>query len=333
MTAADGSQRVLDQIASYPLKESVAFWHLGDHYGRDRDVKDRDQELDRVRQAIGSIRGMDDKLSRLTTATIDGELEKYARAPLGLDLIGIQPRFWSSYEDFLESYEYLLQRRLLTVRSNLGIPFWAWIPASTPAEVLRNIWGDDPPPSWGTPPVQPEQFRLMTYLALAAGYRGLVYSGRRGFDAFRRAGRALWIEMCFLNLEIDLCEADPRRDRSGDDPSITTFSIRSRCRSPVMRFSTRRSGPSRSRELSPRGRAVAAAVPLLDRKGRPARRRLWRGSPVSAGSARRRQDNGHPGAARGGPSVRDQPAEVRVLPRSAWPSALGSRSRNSIRRA
>ena len=77
------------------------------------------------------------------TATVEGELPLFARAPSGLDLIGIQPRMWASAQNFLETYEYLTQRKLLTVRSNLGGLFWAWIPATTPPDVVRNIWGDN----------------------------------------------------------------------------------------------------------------------------------------------------------------------------------------------
>ncbi len=98
----------------------------------------------------------------------------------------------------------LASRKRLTVRSNVGALFWAWIPATSTPEVMRNIWGEDPPPAWGKPPVQPEQLRLMTYLALAAGYRGIAYLGDA--DLTRPAGEALLIEMHFLNLEIDLCE-------------------------------------------------------------------------------------------------------------------------------
>ena len=46
----------------------------------------------------------------------------------------------------------------------------------------------------------------MTYLALSAGYRGLGFQGDADLTRARRPGRALWIEMSFLNLEIDLCE-------------------------------------------------------------------------------------------------------------------------------
>src|SRR4029077_12095388 len=52
--------------------------------------------------------------------------------------------------------------------------------------------------------VLPEQLRLMTYVALAAGYRGLTFPGDAGLT--RSGGRGLLIEMTFLNAEIDLCE-------------------------------------------------------------------------------------------------------------------------------
>ncbi len=302
VTAADGSQRVRDQIASYPLKESVAFWYLGEQYGRERDIKDREQELARVREAIGAIRGMDENLSHLATATIDGELAQYARAPLGFDLIGIRPRLWSSARNFLESYEYLLQRRLLTVRSNLGSLFWAWIPASAPPEVVRNIWGDDTPPSWGVPPVQPEQLRLMTYLALAAGYRGLAYVGDA--DLTRPAGEVALIELSFLNLETDLCEAI----LAENDRAIPSYFLYDPDPLPVpsnaIQLQVKK--PPRKKEFTPRGDLRAAAVPLRDREARPAAGgRLCCRGPVSARSALRRHRHAHAGLARGCASVPD----------------------------
>ncbi len=201
----------------------------------------------------------------MTIGNVLGEIPLYSRAPTGLDILGIEPQFWGTTQDFLESYRYMTQRRLLTVRSNLGIPFWAWIPASTPPEVMRNIWGDDPPPSWGTPPVQPSQLRLMTYLALAAGFRGLVYKGDADLTRPGGAGRALCIEMCFLNLEIDLCEQilaqneEKIRDYDVFDPEPLPVP------SNAIQQPSRR--PKPVKELSPRFGMLAAAVPLLAHKG------------------------------------------------------------------
>ena len=199
----DGPDRLLNQIANYPQRPSVAFWHVGDRLGRHRDLKTRQVELERVRASLAAVRELDD-VSHLLTANVEGDLPLYTRTPTGLDMVGIQPRFWACSQSFPETFEYLLQRKRLTVRSNVRGLFWAWIPASPPPEVVRNIWGEDTPTAWGTPPVQPEQLRLMTYLALAAGFRAIAYVGDA--DLTRPAGEALLIEMHFLNLEIDLCE-------------------------------------------------------------------------------------------------------------------------------
>ena len=62
----------------------------------------------------------------------------------------------------------------------------------------------------------------MTYMALSAGYRGLGFLGDA--DLTRPAGRALLIEMAFLNEEIDLLESvlarssDPIPDYFAFDP-------------------------------------------------------------------------------------------------------------------
>jgi len=265
-TASDGPQRLLDQMNSHPLRHAVAFWHLGERLGRQRDIKARELEVAKIREGLAAIRARDDDDSHLTIANVDGELPLFARAPSGLDMIGIQPRLWSSAQEFLESYDYLNQRRLLTVRSNLGGLFWAWIPASTPPEVMRNIWGDDPPPSWGTPPVQPAQLRLMTYLALSAGYRGLTYMGDASLTRPDGDGRALWIEMSLLNLEIDLCE----QILAENDAKIRDYGVYDPEPLPIPSNAIQIPAgrrPAVIKELSPRPGMRAAAVPLTDRKG------------------------------------------------------------------
>ncbi|HKI16563.1 MAG TPA: hypothetical protein VKA15_01725, partial [Isosphaeraceae bacterium] len=202
----EGSQHLLDEIAAFPQRPAVAFWYLGDRLGNHRETAAREVELARTRSALAALRKLDDTDSRLALASVVGDLRLFSRAPVGLDMIAIKPRLWSSSESLLENYSYLLQRREATVGSNLGALFWAWIPAVAPAGVARNIWGDDTPPdsAWAVPPIQPAQLRLMTYLALSAGYRGLIFQGDASLTG--KAGEALRIEMSFLNLEIDLFE-------------------------------------------------------------------------------------------------------------------------------
>ena len=264
-TASDGPRRLLDEVNAYPLRQAVAFWHIADHLGGKREIKSRREEVTKIREAVAAIRDLQDGGSHLVTATVLGELPLYSRLPSGLDILGIEPRLWGSAQSFLESYQHLNQRKLLTVRSNLGGLFWAWIPATAPPEVVRNIWGEDTPPSWGTPPVQPEQLRLMTYLALSAGCRGLGYKGDAELTRSAGAARALWIEMCFLNLEIDLCE----QILAENDKTISQYSVYDPEPLPVPSNATQLKAGRQpaAKELTPKGDLRAAAVPLAGRKG------------------------------------------------------------------
>ena len=133
-------------MTAYPLRQSVAFWHIGDHLGRQREIKSRARRAGAISRVAGGHPGPGRR--RLAPGDGDrrGRASSLPRAPSGLDMIGIQPRMWARAQSLLETYQYLTQRKLLTVRSNLGGLFWAWIPATTPPEVIRNIWGDDTPP-------------------------------------------------------------------------------------------------------------------------------------------------------------------------------------------
>ena len=204
LDGAGGARKVLDQMAAYPEPQAVVAWHIGDHLGRHREQAARKQELDDVRDILTAMRALEDEDPHRSTATVDGEHRLYARSPSNLDIMGIQPPVWGTSQSLQDGYAYLVQRRNLTVKSNPEALFWAWLPATAPPGVVRNIWGEDTPPDWGIPPVQPEQLRLLTYMALSAGYRGLTFIGDA--DLTRPVGEPLLIEMSFLNAEIDLCE-------------------------------------------------------------------------------------------------------------------------------
>jgi hypothetical protein len=217
--AGADAQEIIKQISAYPYKDQAAFWMLGDGLGRKRELKTRHAELTRTRKLIEQMRQLPAEYSHFTTAKVDGDLHLFARAPGNLDTIGIQPLMWASGQELMESMAFLNQRRLLTALSKLGALYWAWIPVSAPRIVRENIWGDDVPPAWGRPRVQPEQIRLMTYLALACGYRGLGFLGDA--DLTRPAGQANLIELAFLNEEIDLFESILARSA---DP-IPTYNV------------------------------------------------------------------------------------------------------------
>jgi hypothetical protein len=205
-----------EEIAAYPFKDSVAFWDIGEGLGRRRELKTREQELNATRKLVSTMRQLPGGISRITTARVDGDLPFYSRPPSNVEMMGIQPLLWASGQELRESLEFMRQRRRLTTQTNPKGFFWAWLPAAASPIVRANIWGEDAPPAWGVPQVLPEQLRLMTYMALSAGYRGLGY--RADADLTRPAGRALLIEMAFLNEELDLLESVLARS---EDPHPT----------------------------------------------------------------------------------------------------------------
>ena len=198
-----GAQRVLREISEYSLLKSVMMWSIGEHLGRQRSGSERVQEVQRIREVLAALDENED-VPHLTTATVDSEFRLYTRTPSNLDVIGVEMPLWGRMESFLEGLYYLKQRRDISARTNLEALFWAWLPVTTPEAVARNIWGTDEAPPWGTPPVQPEQLRIMTYMALASGCRGITFVGDA--DLTKPAGEPLLLEMGFLNAEIDLFE-------------------------------------------------------------------------------------------------------------------------------
>ncbi len=195
----------VEMAASYPYRDAVAFWNLGERLGSSPDLRIRGDEIERIRAIVAGMRRLPDDFSHLTTGVVDGELPYYARAPKNLDMLGIRPLMWASAQNPLDIYKYLDQRRSLTVKNNAGGLFCAWITATPPPVVQAAIWGQDVPPAWGFLRVQPEQIRLNTYLALSTGYRAIGF--RADADLSRPFGRVLLIEMALLNEEIDLFQA------------------------------------------------------------------------------------------------------------------------------
>jgi hypothetical protein len=203
-SAAEGTPEGLTALEAFPEREAVAFWDLGHDLGAVRDFQARKAELERIRDQIKALRNAPEGLPKLTTGTLAGFHERYASPPYQLDLLGIHLPNWGSSWDLRDYYRYLAQHRTLTTLKNPQALYWALIDATPPAEAHRAIWGEDRAPSWGRLVVQPEQLRIATFAALAAGYRGLAFHADA--DLTRAAGRALFIEMALLNAEIDLFE-------------------------------------------------------------------------------------------------------------------------------
>jgi len=248
--------------SEFPFREDVAFWNVGNRLGHANRVEAREQELDRIRETNALIRKFPPPISRLTAGDVEGELAKFSFGPKRVSMLSITPNVWGSAQEPMDTYKFLKQRRQLNALENPGGLFLAWLPAVAPASVVTSVWGQDPPPAWGMPRVQPEQLRLFTYLALAAGYRGIGF--RADADLTTMAGRAQLIEMAFLNEEIDLCESII--SRGGDPvPLYDTFNsdpspLPPPGSSPTMRVRTQKEGP-------PHPSIKAAGIATQDLKG------------------------------------------------------------------
>jgi hypothetical protein len=265
-TLAD-ADRLLSEASVFPGKDAVAFWSLGENMARGIDPEIRLSTLRRVREAERAFRKAKPGGSPLTTGTIVGMFPEYARLPENLDVIGVPTATWATSQDPLEVYHYLEQRRYLTARSNNDALLWATVDTTPPPIYQELIWGTDNPEPWGQPRIQPEQIRLSTYAALAAGCRGICF--RADSDLTREIGRPALIEMALLNEEIDLLEpilADPDKTIRlvdtylPDPPPLPAFTLFQMSAGMTPRLPT-------PKEFPPHASIKAAAITTKDRRG------------------------------------------------------------------
>ncbi len=256
------ADRVFAAAIGFPQRESVLAWSLGEHLGRGATLDGRHDQLEAVRTTISKLKALPPNVSRLTTGVVDDDLPRLP-TPREIASAGNSSARWGGSQSLMSTLQFLKQRRDLVLLGNAGALFWAELPAAAPPEFTRAIWGTDVPPPWGTPTVQPEQLRQMTYAALAAGYRGIAFKGDA--ELTRGAGRMLLLEMALLNAEIDLFEsilangADPipLYNAYPNDPSNI----------PPAGTSNSRTRVKREKEYGPLGEIRAAAIGTRDRKG------------------------------------------------------------------
>ncbi len=251
------------QAEAFPFRESVAFWHLGTGLGRAPDVKERESERERIRETMRSIHNMEGNVSRLVTGDVEGDFRAYSRIPENLDVIGLRPICWGSCQHPFSTWKYLSQRRWLTQENNPDGLFWCWIPASAPPSLRALVWGQKEVPPWGYPQVQPEQLRLYTYIALAAGYRGIGFYGDA--ELTRSSGQMLLNEMALLNEELSLFESILARGKGAIPFYVTHYPDPSMIPVPGSRGPGQRVTIPKERDPIPTIRA--AAIGTKDRKG------------------------------------------------------------------
>lgn len=189
------AERMVQHFKTFRSGDGVLMWDLG--AGRTT------EQLRAVARTSDTLREYDPRRPRGVDLW-DG----YSAYSEYLDVIGSHR--WPLFTSLeLDNYrQWLLQRRALTSPGKL---MWTWIQTHMPEWYLALATGRPNPDRLDLPlGPQPEQIRLLTYLGLAAGYRGLGFWTDRfltpDVPASPSAGRDRMIELFLLNTELELLE-------------------------------------------------------------------------------------------------------------------------------
>lgn len=189
------ADRMIEHFRRFRSGDGVLMWDLG--AGRTT------EQLRAVARTSDTIREYDPRRPRGVDLW-DG----YSAYSEYLDVIGSHR--WPLFTSLeLDKYrEWLLQRRALTSPGKL---MWTWVQTHMPEWYLALSTGKANPDRLDFPlGPQPEQIRLLTYLGLASGYRGLGFWTDQfltpDLAASNSTGRDRMIELYLLNTELELLE-------------------------------------------------------------------------------------------------------------------------------
>lgn len=188
MAARDANAMVAN-IRKFQSTDGVLFWDLG---------AVRSEDMQRVSRTVEAIRAADPR--RPVGADVwDG----FGNFAIPLQLIGThRDPLLTTFE--LDKYnQWLKQRRDLAAGSKFT---WTWVQTHLP-EWQAQLMTDRGQTNRLTDPIgpQPEQIRILTYLALANGCKGIGYwSDKYLADAY--LGRDRLLQLAILNQEIEMLQ-------------------------------------------------------------------------------------------------------------------------------
>ena len=189
-TPAITADQLRQNLNRFIDKDAVLFWYLGGGL--------RAEAVEPITKTIQAVRAIDPNRP-LGADVLDG----YRGFSRSLDLAGSSrwPLFTSlemtAYRDWLN------QRRLLETSGGF---YWTWLQTHMPDWYSALIY-ERPTAAGFDDPIgpQPEQIRLLTYIALGSGCHGLADWSDR-FLADSHQGRDRLLEVALLNLELKMLE-------------------------------------------------------------------------------------------------------------------------------
>ncbi|WP_020469542.1 hypothetical protein [Zavarzinella formosa] len=176
-------------IRKFQSGDGVLFWDFGPV---------RAEDFPRVSRTVEAVRAADPK--RPVGADVWDGFDKYANP---LQLIGTHRDPLMTSLEIDQYSRWLTQRKILASGSRFQ---WTWIQTHIPEWQTKLLY-DKTFADGFTEPIgpQPEQIRLLTYLALASGNKGIGYWSDK-FLADSHQGRDRLLQIALLNQEIEMLE-------------------------------------------------------------------------------------------------------------------------------
>jgi hypothetical protein len=189
------TEGLTQDVTRFPEPGDILFWHLGNS------LTHRERDFQGVARTAKLVRTADPGRP-LEVDAWDG-LGPYARS---VNLLGVHRWPLMTGMELPQYREWLEQRRRIAWQGQPGTFMWTWIQTHAPDWFTTVAYNQLPSVSFKDPiGPQPEQIRLLTYHALAAGCKGIAYWSDR-FLADSHQGRDRLLGVALLNQELEMLE-------------------------------------------------------------------------------------------------------------------------------
>jgi hypothetical protein len=204
-------------IHRFKSADGVLFWDFGGNRVQ--------EQLAQVEQMVATTKAVDP--NRPTSADVSDGFRDFSNT---LDMVGMHRFPLMTSVELYNHREWLMSKRNLLNKPNQFT--WTWIQTHMPDWQTKLLY-DKLPDEPCSEPVgpQPEQIRLMTYLSLATGSKGLGFWSDR-FLADSHQGRDRLLMMALLNQELHMLEpllltlSDPPQWVSTSHPEVQAAVLR-----------------------------------------------------------------------------------------------------------
>lgn len=171
-----------------PDTAPILFWNLGTRISAD--VKPA------LVNWVEQVRNADHKFNRPILADVAGLERVYSSH---VSMLGVSRNVLHSGFGFRQYRQWLVEKQN---QAQPGSPLWTWVPTEPTLATIESRAAAGRTPIV----VEPEQLRLLTYSALACGYRGIGFWSQTRFDDDQPGNLDRRLALAELNMELELLE-------------------------------------------------------------------------------------------------------------------------------